>query len=89
MRIFLGKLIVFPNGDVYANINFPSIGNLLEQKLTQIVYNEISNPSNAWFMTRDRVDTCKQCINRYLCPSLSNYEITTKVHNMCYLNISN
>ena len=26
-------------------------------------------------------------IHRYLCPSISNYEIVTGIHNMCYFNI--
>ena len=87
---FFGKLFIFPDGNVYANTNFPSIGNLLDQKLTKIVHNEICNPSNAWFMTRDNSsDNCKHCFNRYLCPSISNYEIVTGIHNMCYLNIIN
>ena len=85
---FFGKLIICPDGQVYANANFPPVGNLLEQKLTQIVYNEICNPSNAWFMTREKNSTvCRLCANRYLCPSISNYEIVTGIHNMCYLNI--
>ena len=87
---FFGKLLVFPDGQVHANANFPPVGNLLEQKLTQIVYNEICNPSNAWFMTREKNNTvCNLCVNRHLCPSISNYEIVTGIHNMCYLNIDN
>jgi pseudo-rSAM protein len=82
---FFGKLTIFPDGKVYSNVNFPYIGNILEQKITQIVYNEINNPSSAWFITRD-IPSCKQCVNKYLCPSISNYEIVTNEYNMCYLN---
>ena len=84
---FFGKLLIYPDGIVHTNANFQSIGNLLDEKLTKIVYNEICSPSNAWFMTRDRSSgNCKNCVNRYLCPSISNYEIVTGIHNMCYLN---
>ena len=66
---FFGKLLIYPDGIVHANANFPSI------------------PSSAWFLTRDRSSgNCKNCINRYLCPSISNYEIVAGIDNMCYLN---
>jgi len=82
---FFGKLTVLPNGDVYTNTNFHSIGNILHQKLTEIVYSEISNVKNSWFFTRE-TGICNECINKYLCPSISNYEIVMNEYNMCYLN---
>lgn len=82
---FFGKLTIFPTGEVYSNTNFPSIGNILNQKLTEIVYNEISKFSTPWFMTRNS-SPCESCINKFLCPSISNYEVVMNEYNLCYLN---
>ena len=80
-----GKLTIFPTGEVYSNVNFPTIGNIQDQKLSEIVYSEIENYYKPWFFTRDYV-SCKNCVNKYLCPSISNYEIVANEYNMCYLN---
>ena len=80
-----GKLTIFPTGEVYSNVNFPTIGNNQDQKLSEIVYSEIENYFKPWFFTRDYV-SCKNCVNKYLCPSISNYEIVANEYNMCYLN---
>ena len=80
-----GKLSIFPTGEVYSNVNFPTIGNIQDQKLSEIVYSEIENYFKPWFFTRDYV-SCKNCVNKYLCPSISNYEIVANEYNMCYLN---
>ena len=80
-----GKLTIFPTGEVYSNVNFPTIGNIQDQKLSEIVYSEIENYFKPWFFTRDYV-SCKNCVNKYLCPSKSNYEIVANEYNMCYLN---
>lgn len=80
-----GKLTIFPTGEVYSNVNFPAIGNIQDQKLSEIVYSEIENYFKPWFFTRDYV-SCKNCVNKYLCPSISNYEIVANEYNMCYLN---
>ena len=81
-----GKLTIFPTGEVYSNVNFPTIGNIQDQKLSEIVYSEIENYFKPWFFTRDYV-SCKNCVNKYLCPSISNYEIVANEYNMCYLNL--
>lgn len=80
-----GKLTIFPTGEVYSNVNFPTIGNIQDQKLSEFVYSEIENYFKPWFFTRDYV-SCKNCVNKYLCPSISNYEIVANEYNMCYLN---
>lgn len=80
-----GKLTIFPTGEVYSNVNFPTIGNIQDQKLSEIVYSEIENYFKPWFFTRDYV-SCKNCVNKYLCPSISNYEIVANEYNICYLN---
>lgn len=80
---FFGKLFILPSGEVYANLNCKSIGNIKEGSLNEMVYNEMIN-STAWFMTRDR-DICEDCAYRYLCPSISNYELVLGKMNMCHV----
>lgn len=36
----------------------------------------------AWFKVRDEIP-CKNCCNKSLCPSPSNYEIVTNRVNLC------
>lgn len=80
---FFGKLMIFPSGEVYSNINYPSIGNVKNNKLSEIIYNELSC-SKAWLKTRNDME-CKDCVNRYLCPSISNYEIVIGKLNLCHI----
>jgi len=80
---FFGKLAIFPDGQVYSNSNFPPIGNLSTQKLTEIVFQEISN-SKAWLKTRNE-GVCEKCIYKNLCPSPGNYEIVIGKFNLCHV----
>lgn len=80
---FFGKLFILPSGDVYANLNCKSLGNLKEQSLNEMVYNEMIN-STSWFMLRDK-GVCEDCAYKYLCPSISNYELVLDKMNMCHV----
>lgn len=80
---FFGKLFVLPSGEVYANLNCKPLGNIKENSLNEMVYKEMTD-STAWFMTRDR-GICKDCVYRYLCPSISNYELVSGKMNMCHV----
>lgn len=80
---FFGKLFVLPSGEVYANLNCKLLGNIKDNSLNEMVYNEMTN-STAWFMTRDR-GICKDCAYRSLCPSISNYELVSDKMNMCHV----
>lgn len=78
---FYGKLIILPDGDTYANLNHPCIGNVFLQSLKQMVYAEMKQ-GKSWFYTRDR-GKCKGCSNKYLCPSPSNYELVMRKMDLC------
>lgn len=81
---FFGKLTIIPSGDTFANINFQPIGNIKKETLSKLVFKEMTG-STAWFMTRDQ-GKCQDCINKLLCPSISNYEIATSIHTMCHVH---
>lgn len=82
---FFGKLSIVPSGDVYANVNYPPIGNIKEASLKELVYREVTK-QQAWLTTRHDVEPCRHCINKDLCPSLSNYELVTGRNNLCHIH---
>ncbi len=80
---FFGKIAILPDGEVHPNLNFKSIGNIKMNKLSEIVFREVREP-NAWLKIRDYGE-CKDCVNKFLCPSISNYEVVLGRTNLCNL----
>lgn len=80
---FFGNLAIFPEGNVYSNVNYPQIGNVKINKLSEIVFNEL-NSSKSWLKVRNNTE-CVNCTNKYLCPSISNYEIVLNRFNLCHI----
>ena len=81
---FFGNLFLFPNGDVYSNLNQLKLGNLLNDSLNVLVYKELSNVKS-WRLTRDLVQPCSNCLYKYLCPPISDYEHVIGKFNLCNL----
>lgn len=79
---FFGKLTVFPTGEVFANVNCPALGNIQESSLKELVYKELTE-QDVWLRVRSKEKPCKQCINKDLCPSISNYELVIGKNNLC------
>lgn len=77
-----GMLTILSNGDVYANMNHTRLGNLYSNSLAELVYKELES-QESWLLTRNQVYPCKQCVNRYLCPSISNYELVIGKNDLC------
>lgn len=71
---FFGKLTIYPSGEVYANVNCSVLGNIQDSSLKELLYKEITE-GNAWLRIRGNEKPCNQCVNRDLCPSISNYEL--------------
>jgi len=80
---YYGKFTVFPNGHIYSNVNIPPLGNISEQ-IYELIYKELDG-QRAWLLTRDAVEPCKDCVYKYLCPSISNYEYACGKFNLCYM----
>jgi len=36
-----------------------------------------------WQLTRNKVEICNNCVAKYLCTPISNYELITKKYNKC------
>lgn len=77
---FYGRLIVLPDGYVYANTNNEPLGKLGDN-LFDMLFKELSS-NESWLKVRDS-QPCTDCLCQYLCPSISNYEIVTGRVNMC------
>lgn len=80
---FFGKLFIMPSGEVFSNLNFKPIGNIKNFSLKELVYKEIID-SKAWLKVRNKETPCDMCINRDLCPPLSNYELVIGKANLCH-----
>ena len=79
-----GKITIMPNGDVFANTHFPSIGNILTDTIQEILYNEM-NKGQSWLRIRNQAP-CNECIYQWLCPSPSDYELDIGKPNLCHVH---
>jgi pseudo-rSAM protein len=80
---FFGKLYIMPDENIYANCNNPAIGTINDSPY-EVVYKEIQE-GKSWLLTRNTRPCC-ECIYRWLCPSLSNYELVIGRPDLCMLD---
>lgn len=78
-----GSLYVLPNGEVKANMNEVTIGNLKHEKIVDIIHHELI-VNTAWRTIRAKT-SCQTCIYQNLCPPISNYERVLKHNNLCHV----
>lgn len=84
MNIYdFGKINILPNGDAYANVNYPALGNIYLNSIHEIVSKEMED-GNSWFRIRNQVP-CNNCIYQWLCPPPSNLEIVIGRANLCHI----
>ena len=84
MNIYdFGKINIMPNGDAYANLNHPVLGNIFTDNIYEIVQKEIEE-GKSWFRIRNQAP-CTDCVYQWLCPPLSNYEIFIGCPNLCHV----
>lgn len=84
MNIYdFGKINIMSNGDAYANVNRPILGNIYTHSIYEIVQKEIDE-GKSWFHIRNQAP-CDTCIYQWLCPSPSNYEIIIGRPNLCHV----
>ena len=79
-------MTIFPNGNVYADVNEPPLGTVDDSPLS-IVYKEISE-GKSWLRIRKQAP-CNGCVYQWLCPSPSNYETIIGQQNLCHLKVDN
>lgn len=78
-----GKINIMPNGDVYANLNHPSLGNIYKDYFDDLIWKEIKS-GKSWRRIRNQ-EPCNTCIFQWLCPSPSDYEIKIGYPNLCFV----
>ena len=81
---FFGSLYIFPNGEIKANFNEKTIGNLEKDKIIDVINYEMMQ-NTAWRKVRS-ANPCANCVYQYLCPPLSNYEKTLNKQNLCHIH---
>ncbi len=79
-----GKLEIKSNGDVFAKGNEIPTGNIKENTIKEIIYNEIKK-GNSWLNLRNK-KPCNNCLYQWICPSPSNYEKEIGKPNLCHVH---
>jgi len=81
---FFGVLHIFQDGSVKANPNTAILGSINTEKILDMVYKEMLE-NTAWRKIRNS-QPCGACLYQFICPSPSNYEITTGKPNLCHIH---
>lgn len=82
---FLGTVNLLNNGDFFINLNKEPVGNIKEETINDIANNELVKNGD-WFLTRNKVEPCKDCDFVFLCPAISNYEFSIGKFDLCKVN---
>lgn len=84
MNIFdFGKIAIMSNGDIYANVNYPILGNIHTHSIYEIISKELEE-GRSWLRIRNQAP-CNTCLYQWFCPSPSNYEIAIGRPNLCHV----
>jgi len=84
MNIYdFGNIHIMPNGDAYANVSHPLLGNIYTDNMLEIVSKEVKE-GKSWLRIRNQAP-CNDCIYQWLCPPPSNYEIAIGRPNLCHV----
>lgn len=77
---FFGGLKIDVDGKIYSNYNSPALGTV-QNDLYDVITTEMDK-NYAWRRVRNK-RPCINCLNQWLCPSPSNYEIVIGTDNLC------
>lgn len=84
MNIFdFGKIAIMSNGDIYANVNYPILGNIHTHSIYEIISKDLEE-GRSWLRIRNQAP-CNTCLYQWFCPSPSNYEIAIGRPNLCHV----
>lgn len=85
-RIYWGKLVVNSNGNICPHNSIISSNlNIIHNSLDEAILDEL-NGSMTWFLKRNDVKPCKDCLYCLLCPPISEYELELGRFNLCNIN---
>ena len=77
-----GKLVVMPDGKIYANLHNKPLGTI-DDDIRKLVYKEMDQGAS-WRRIRN-MKPCSDCLYQWLCPSPSNYERAIGKPNLCHV----
>ena len=77
-----GKFTLLPDGNVYANLNDPPVGNIRVNSPEELILKELVE-GISWGRIRKNVAPCQECLYHFLCPPVSNYELLLNRFNCC------
>ncbi|MBW9279484.1 hypothetical protein [Bacteroides fragilis] len=77
-----GHLVILSNGEVYSNVNKPSIGRLPYDNVYDLLIREFSQYRH-WFVTRKDIKPCSDCLFSVLCSSITDVEYCLNTYNLC------
>lgn len=78
-----GNIYVDYSGNIRMHPTSNIIGNITNNIYTCIFNEFVNNKKNIWFLTRNDVFPCKECILSLMCPSISGYELYAEKYNFC------
>jgi pseudo-rSAM protein len=79
-----GSMYFLPNGEIKANPNEETIGNIRDNRIIDVIHKEMIQ-NTAWRQVRSS-NPCGNCVFQFLCPPLSNYERVLRRYNLCHVS---
>lgn len=79
-----GRLVVLSDGAVCASVNTAARGQLGQDSLYDLVYDELVS-GTAWRAPRTAAGPCKTCMYNLLCPPRTDYEAALGQQNLCHI----
>lgn len=82
MNIYdFGKINIMPDGEIYANVNHQSLGNIQTHSIHDIISRELEE-GKSWLRIRNQAPR-SSCLYQWHCPPPSDYEIEIGRSNLC------
>lgn len=78
-----GKINIMSNGDVYANVDNPPLGNICTHSILDMLHKELAE-GKSWFHLREQ-SPCVDCVYQWICPSPSDLEKVIGRPNLCHV----
>lgn len=79
---FFGELSIYPNGNVFSCKNGEPLGNIYRDLVKDMLMKEFCQ-TRYWFMTRNNLSICRDCIFNTICPPITSNELYMNKWNFC------
>jgi pseudo-rSAM protein len=81
---FYGKIIIDSDKSIYTSFNRPAFISKFDtvDNLSSVLLYAIED-SSSWRILRKNVEPCQSCLYNFLCPPISDYELSSGVFHFC------